>query len=92
MKRELGYVLRWTVAVLLAALVLMTAGTIGALVAIHREPPVRVQIPGYYLGPSFGLELGGPHASGWTCSGGTLAGHPGEIDGISCSLTSGPGT
>ncbi len=73
-------------------LVMVAAGIAGALIVTAARPQPQVQAPGFYLGPSFGIELGGPHASGWICTGGVTAAHPDVIDGISCSLTSGPGT
>lgn len=74
-----------------AAVVLGALGLARASVQAPGLRIVQVRTGGYLLGPSFGVELGGPHASGWICSGGTEPGHPQVIDGISCSLVRGPG-
>ncbi len=80
---------------IISAVILMATGAAiaSATIALVQPAGATVQAPSsFYLGPSFGIELGGPHASGWICTGGVTAAHPDVIDGISCSLTSGPGT
>ena len=74
--------------------VIVVAMILAALVAVAYAPAgsAKTQAPGYYLGPSsFGIELGGTGASGWSCNPAPSATHPGQVGGIACSLTSGHG-
>jgi hypothetical protein len=81
--------INWTV-VIVAAMALLAALLAAALYAPSSS--AKTNPPGYYLGPSsFGIELGGANASGWSCNPAPSAAHPGEVGGIACSLTSGPG-
>ena len=73
----------------LITLVAAVAAITAARVATDSRPP---QAPGWYFGgPPFSVELGGPHASGWSCSAAPAAADPRYVGGIACTLTSGPG-